>query len=98
MAFLNQELSFDMGHLLLLVGLVIIVFIILKKSSAGTENLNVPFYGPRKCRCEACLAEVQRRVENDEFPGCKKDGVYPYSPDECLYQMHQARLIGCSSV
>ena len=99
MTFLNQEISFDMGHLLLLLALVGFLFFVAFRcriNCGGSENLEVQKVHWKSCRCPSCLEAVYEKAMNGELYGCDPNNPFvPYSPEECNYQYRKAALHGC---
>ena len=109
MAFLDQEISFDMGHMLLLLAIVGFVFFVAsrcKLSCGGQEGLkvqggckagvNVQPIGWKSCRCQSCEDAALAKAQNGELYGCNPNNPYvPYSKEECNYQYRKAMLHGC---
>ncbi len=109
MAFFDQEISFDMGHLLLLIALVGFIFFVAnrcKLSCNGKEGLDVQGGCPagvnvqpvhwKSCRCPSCEEAVLQKAQNGELYGCNPNNPYvPYSKEECNYQYRKASLHGC---
>jgi hypothetical protein len=99
MGFLEQEISFDMGHLLLLIALVLFVFFVAsrcKLTCNGNENLEIQRVHWKSCRCPACEPAVYNKAMTGELYGCDPNNPYvPYSEEECNYQYRKNALHGC---
>lgn len=105
MTFFDEEISFDTGHLILLLALVgFLLFVSLRCSikCGGEEGLNVSLpngvqpMNPIPCHCSACAAAVLEKAQNGELYGCNPNNPYvPYSKEECNYQYHKNMLHGC---
>jgi len=109
MTFLEQEISFDMGHLLLLIALVAFIFFVAnrcKLSCNGKEGLDVQGGCPagvnvqpvhwKSCRCPSCEADALYKAQHGYLYGCNPNNPYvPYSKEECNYQYRKAALHGC---
>lgn len=109
MAFLDQEISFDIGHLVLLIALVGFIIFVTSRcrlSCGGQEGLavggsctggvNVDPVSWKSCRCKSCEEAVLEKARKGYLYGCNpNDPLVPYSKEECNYQYRQASLIGC---
>ena len=104
MTFLDQEISFDIGHLVLLLALVGFIFFVAKRcklSCGGNEGLNVkgvdvqPTHW-KPCRCASCEEAVLQKARDGYLYGCDPNNPYiPYSKEECNYQYRKNSLHGC---
>ena len=109
MAFMDQEISFDMGHMLLLLALVGFVFFVANRCKLacgnGTEGLqvggctagvNVQPVTATKCRCPDCAATALQQARDGQLYGCNPNNPYvPFSKEECNNQYRKALLHGC---
>jgi len=102
MAFLDQEISFDIGHLVLLVALIGFIFFVANKcklacgGKGDKENLEVQKVHWKSCRCPDCTQACYQKAKNGELYGCNPNNPYvPYSPEECEYQYRKCTLHGC---
>lgn len=107
MAFLDQEITFDMGHLVLLFALVGFIFFVAKRCkltcNGGSEGLTVGAAGVdvqpvhwKSCRCASCNATALEQARNGDLYGCNPNNPYvPFSKEECNYQYRKAALHGC---
>lgn len=95
MDFLNQEITFDAGHLLLLLAIFAFIFYCVQYCNKK-EGLNVQQVKPQICKCKDCASECFRRALNNEFYGCRKDDpLNPYSPQQCETEYRKCMLHGC---
>ena len=92
MGFLDQEINFDMGHLILLALLAIVIFMNYKKEGMGGLPIVNPTY-------DQYMARVKESAKAGDLYGCDPRDTYaPYSPDECENQVQKAALFGCTPV
>lgn len=109
MTFLNQEINFDIGHLILLIAFIAFIFFVTKRCTfscaSGSEGLEVggcsagvdvnPVHW-KSCRCPSCLQAVLEKAQKGYLYGCNPNNPYvPYSKEECNYQYRKAALHGC---
>lgn len=96
---LNQEITFDMGHMILLLALVVFVFFVSSKcklSCNGSENLDVAPVHYKSCRCPGCAQTALQRARDGDMYGCDPNNPFvPFSGDECVNQYHKTMLHGC---
>ena len=106
MSFLDQEINFDMGHLVLLIALVGFIFFVSKRCKMtcdGKEGLCVAESGVdvapvhwKSCRCPSCESAALDMARNGYLYGCNPNNPYvPYGKEECNYQYRKASLHGC---
>ena len=108
MALFDQEISFDMGHLILLLSLVAFIFFVSSKcklSCNGSEGLEVGGCSAgvdvlpvnrKSCRCPDCAKVALTQAQTGQLYGCNPNNPYvPYSKEECNYQYRKALLHGC---
>ena len=105
MSFLDREISFDTGHLLLLLALIgFILYLVYRQKSAEGLKVNGVEVGDngiqpihwKSCRCSDCGDAVLKKAENGYLYGCDpKNPFVPYSKEECNYQYRKAMLHGC---
>lgn len=93
MTFLDQEITFDIGHLILLLVLVGFVLFVVQRYREGLEIQKVHI---RECRCQDCLDVALHQAQTGQLYGCDPNNPYvPYSPEECEYSYRKAALHGC---
>lgn len=110
MSLFDQEINFDMGHLLLLISLVGFIFFIASRcrlscsGNDGKESLDVAAMNARaiqplkwkSCRCPDCEQAALSMAENGHIYGCDPNNPFvPYSGDECNYEYRKTSLHGC---
>ena len=92
MAFLDQEISFDMGHLILLIALVGFIFFVANRcrlscggnvEGLATEDggncpagINVGKVHWKSCRCPACVADCGNKANTGQLYGCNPNNPY----------------------
>lgn len=92
MTFLDQEITFDIGHLLLLVALVAFILYIARRN----EGLDVRKIHYKSCRCPTCAEVAYQQAKDGQLYGCNPKNPYvPYSPEECNYSYRKTMLHGC---
>lgn len=104
MTFLDEEITFDIGHLVLLLALIGFIVFVSSRCSfscSSTEGLNVsgvdvqPVHY-KSCRCPDCLQVALEQARSGQLFGCNPNNPYvPYSKEECNYQYRKAALHGC---
>ncbi len=108
MTLFDQEITFDMGHLLLLFALVGFIFFVTNRcklacndkeglavgnSPAGVDVQPIHW---KSCRCPSCEATALEQARTGQLYGCNPSNPYvPYSKEECNYQYRKASLHGC---
>ena len=100
MTFLDQEITFDMGHLVLLAGLVIFIIFVASRCSLScgknNEQLQIQPVKWKSCRCPDCAKVAYQKAVNGELYGCDPNNPFvPYGQEECNYQYRQTALNGC---
>jgi len=99
MTFFNEEINFDMGHLILLIALVLFVFFVAmrcKLSCGDNEGLEIPRVHWKQCRCPTCEEAVYNKAVSGELYGCDPNNpLIPYSQEECYNQYRKGVLHGC---
>ena len=99
MSFLNEEITFDMGHLLLLLALVAFILITTNKcklSCGSTESLDVPPVHWKSCRCPGCEQVALEQAQNGYLYGCDPNNPFvPYSKELCDNSYRKTLLHGC---
>ena len=99
MAFLDQEINFDMGHMLLLLALIGFIFFVSKQcriSCNGKEGMDVRPVHWKSCRCPSCMNVAYQQAKDGQLYGCDPNNPYvPYSPEECNYSYRKTALHGC---
>jgi len=108
MSFLDNEIHFDAGHLLLLVALVLFVLFVVYRCRLKAEGLRVAgdAVSPaalsiqkvhyQQCRCPSCVEAVYQKALSGDLYGCNASNPYiPYSKEECNYQYRKNALHGC---
>jgi hypothetical protein len=108
MSILDQEINFDVGHLVLLLALIGFLLFVMMRCKAD-ENLkvgetagcpagvNVQPVHWKSCRCPDCETVALQQARNGELYGCNPNNPYvPYSKEECDYQYRKALLHGCN--
>jgi len=107
MTFLDTEITFDIGHLILIVALVVFALYALRR--CNDENLvspsdiaNLVDVNPvkyRPCKCEDCGAAVMQKAQSGNLYGCNPNNPYvPFSKEECNFQYMKNMLHGCRVV
>ncbi len=93
MDFFNQEITFDIGHVLLFLAIFgVIVYVLFYRKS---EGLDVDPVVPTLCKCPACADECLRRAQNNELYGCSNDNpLLPHSDGECILNYRKC-LLSC---
>jgi hypothetical protein len=107
MTFLQQEINFDLGHIILILALVFFVIFVSQKcklscSYSDKEGLTIspdldiqPVYW-KPCRCENCNLAALDKAKNGYLYGCDPNNpIAPFSREECNYQYRKAALHGC---
>jgi hypothetical protein len=106
MGLFEQEITFDMGHLVLLLALIGFIFFVASrcKLSCGNskEGLDVPesdglqMVRPPECKCPSCNEAAFQKAKDGYLYGCDPNNpIAPYSKEECNYQYRKAALHGC---
>lgn len=97
MSMLNQEIKFDVGHMILLLALIVFVFFVSYKCKLfGPENLDVDPVHYKSCRCQKCAQVALQRARDGDMYGCDPNNPFvPFGGDECNYQYHKTMLHGC---
>ena len=108
MTFLEQEISFDMGHAILLLALVgFIYYIVTRCKINGKEGMhghplggvNVEPVHPKVCHCPDCAKVALEQAQSGQLYGCNPNNPYvPYSPEECNLQYRKTLLHGCGVI
>lgn len=93
MTFLNQEITFDVGHLVLLLAFIALLLYVAQRYR---EKFEVQAVQIQPCRCQSCLDAVQQQAQSGQLYGCDASNPYiPFSPEECNYSYRKAALHGC---
>lgn len=97
MDYLTQNISFDAGHIVLLVSLALLaIFIIFKCKASKPENLEVQRIYVKPCRCTTCADTCYERAKKGLLYGCDPNNPFtPFGGDECEFQYRRCMLDGC---
>ena len=99
MTFLDQEISFDIGHLLLLLALVGFIFFVTnrcKLTCNNSEGLNIQPVHWKSCRCPSCVETAYQQAQSGQLYGCDPNNPFvPFSDEECNNSYRKTALHGC---
>jgi hypothetical protein len=102
MTFLDQEISFDIGHLVLLLALVGFIFLVVRRCKseglivAGKGGIEIQPVNWKSCRCPSCEEAALDMARKGQLYGCDPNNPFvPFSNEECNYQYRKAALHGC---
>lgn len=96
MDFFNQEINFDLCHLILFLAIFGLIFYVLFYRNKN-EKLDVQPVQPTLCKCPSCAEMALQQVQNNELYGCTPDSLLlPHSDDECLFSYRKQMLHGCA--
>lgn len=99
MSFLDEEIEFDVGHLILLGALILFVVFISKRCKEGMTGKSINGVQPihwKSCRCPSCAAVALQQAEDGYLYGCNPNNPYvPYSKEECNNSYRKTMLHGC---
>ena len=97
MGFLDQEITFDMGHLVLLLALFGFVFYMTTRKENLTgmaQELGIQPVHATVCHCPDCERTVMQQALDGQLYGC--DPSRPnFDPQECNNSYRKASLHGC---